>query len=125
MRNDVGAFKSWLNAYRQAWENRDPEAAAALFTESGTYQVTPFLEPICGRKAIFEYWSEVARTEENIKFGYEILVASPQLHIARWSASFVILPAELQTQLDGIFLISLDEEGRCKSLQEWWHKLQK
>jgi hypothetical protein len=68
MRNDVGAFESWLNAYRQAWENRDPEAAAAFFTESGTYQVTPFLEPICGRKAIFEYWSEVARTEENAIF---------------------------------------------------------
>ena len=58
MRNDVVAFKSWLDAYGQSWENHDPEAAAALFTENGTYQVTPFLEPIYGRKAIFEYWSE-------------------------------------------------------------------
>jgi hypothetical protein len=58
-------FKSWLDAYGQSWENRNPEGAAALFTENGTYQVTPFLEPICGRKAIFEYWSEVARTEES------------------------------------------------------------
>ena len=125
MRNDVVAFKSWMDAYGQSWENRNPEAAAALFTEKGTYQVTPFLEPICGRKAIFEYWSEVARTEENIRFGYEILVANPELNIARWSASFVIVPQGLQTQLDGIFLISLDEDGRCKSLQEWWHKQQK
>jgi hypothetical protein len=78
-----------------------------------------------GRKAIFEYWSEVARTEENIRFGYEILVAKSDLNIARWSASFVIVPQGLQTQLDGIFLISLDEEGRCRSLREWWHKQQK
>jgi len=125
MCNDVVAFKSWLDAYGQSWENRNPEAAAALFTENGTYQVTPFLEPICGRKAIFEYWSEVARTEENIRFGYEILVANPELNIARWSASFVIVPQGLQTQLNGIFLISLNEEGLCKSLQEWWHKQQK
>jgi hypothetical protein len=125
MRNDVVALKSWLDAYGQSWKNRNPEAGAALFTENGTYQVTPFLEPICGRKAIFEYWSEVARTEENIRFGYEILVANPELNIARWSASFVIVPQGLQTQLDGIFLISLDEEGCCKSLQEWWHKQQK
>jgi hypothetical protein len=125
MRNNVVAFKSWLDAYGQSWENRNPEAAAALFTENGTYQVTPFLEPICGRKAIFEYWSEVARTEESIRFGHEILVANPELNIARWSASFVIVPQGLQTQLDGIFLISLDEEGLCKSLQEWWHKQQK
>jgi hypothetical protein len=124
MGNDVVAFKSWLDSYGHAWENRNPEAATALFAESGTYQVTPFLKPMCGRKAIFEYWSEVVRTEENIRFGYEILVVKAELNIARWSASFVIVPQGLQTKLDGIFLISLDEEGRCKSLQEWWHKQQ-
>jgi SnoaL-like domain len=124
MDKDLVAFKSWLDAYGQAWENRNPEAAAALFNESGTYQVTPFLEPMRGRKAIFEYWSEVARTEKDIRFGYEILVVKDELNIARWSASFVRVPPGLQTKLDGIFLISLDEEGRCKSLQEWWHKQQ-
>jgi hypothetical protein len=41
-------------AYGHAWENRNPEAATALFAENGTYQVTPFLKPMCGRKAIFE-----------------------------------------------------------------------
>jgi hypothetical protein len=125
MTKNVVVFNSWLDAYRQAWENRNPEAAAALFTENGTYQVTPFLEPISGRKAIFEYWSEVARTEEDITFGYEILAANHELNIARWSASFVIVPPGLQTKLDGIFLISLDGQGRCTSLQEWWHKQQK
>ena len=125
MSNHLAAFKSWLDAYGQAWESRSPEAAAALFAENGTYQVTPFLEPIRGREAIFEYWSEVARTEENIRFGYEILLATAALNVAKWSASFVRVPPGLQTQLDGIFLISLDEEGRCRSLQEWWHKQQK
>jgi len=124
MSNDVAAFKSWLDAYGQAWENRDPEAAAALYAENGTYQVTPFLEPMRGRTAIFEYWCEVARTEQNIKFGYEILVANAGLNIARWSASFGRVPPGLQTHLDGIFLISLNEDGRCKSLREWWHKQQ-
>jgi hypothetical protein len=125
MDNEVIVFKSWLDAYGQAWVNRNPEDAAALFTENGTYQVTPFLDPMCGKKAIFEYWSEVAQTEKDIKFEYEILVANAEINIARWSASFVIVPPGLQTQLDGIFLISLDEQGRCKSLQEWWHKQQK
>jgi hypothetical protein len=42
------AIKSWLDSYGQAWENRNPEAATALFAENGTYQVTPFLEPMRG-----------------------------------------------------------------------------
>lgn len=124
MSNDAATFKSWLDAYGQAWSKRDPEAAAALFAENGTYQVTPFLKPMCGRKAIFEYWTEVARTEENVEFGYEILAANGELNIAKWSASFVIVPQSLKTKLDGIFLIALNAEGRCTSLREWWHKLQ-
>ncbi len=124
MSTDLGAFKSWLDAYGRAWECRDPEAATELFTGDGTYQVTPFVEPLRGHKAIFDYWSGVARTEESIRFGYEILVASAEINIARWWASFVIVPEGLQTKLDGIFLISLDDQGRCKSLREWWHKQQ-
>ncbi|MGC0774904.1 MAG: nuclear transport factor 2 family protein [Candidatus Acidiferrum sp.] len=124
MDNDPVAFKSWLEAYGDAWERRNPEAATALFTENGTYQVTPFLEPMRGRKAIYEYWCEIVRSEENIRFAYEILVVHGELNIARWSASFVIVPPGLQTRLDGVLLISLDDEGRCKSLQEWWHKQQ-
>jgi hypothetical protein len=125
MSNVVSAFKSWLDAYGQAWMNRNPEAATALLTEGGTYQVTLFLDPMRGRKAIFEYWSDVARTEEDIRFGYEILVENGQLNIPRWAASFVIIPHGLVTRLDGIFLVSLDGEGLCRSLQEWWHKEQK
>jgi len=124
MGDDLTAFRSWLDAYGKAWESRNAEAAAALYADDGTYQVTPFLEPMRGRKAIFEYWSEVARTEENVRFGYEILVSNAEINIARWSASFVIVPQGLQTRLDGIFLISMDEQGRCKSLREWWHKQQ-
>jgi uncharacterized protein (TIGR02246 family) len=124
MSSDRAAFESWLEAYGKAWEKRDPEGAAGLFAEDGTYQVTPFSEPMRGRQAIFEYWRGVARTEENVQFGYEILVAKPELNIARWWASFVIVPQGLKTKLDGIFVIALDEEGRCKSLREWWHKQQ-
>jgi hypothetical protein len=118
------AFARWLDAYGRAWEIRDPQAAADLFTEDSSYQVRPFLEPMRGRQAIFEYWTNVAQTEQNIHFGYEILAVTPEHGIARWWASFVIVPPGLQTKLDGIFLISLDENGRCHSLREWWHKQQ-
>jgi hypothetical protein len=34
------------------------------------------------------------------------------------------VPPGLPTKLDGIFVISLDSNGRCISLREWWHKQQ-
>jgi hypothetical protein len=54
-------------------ERQKPASAADLYTHDGTYQVTPLEKPMHGRLEILEFWSHVARTEENIQFGYEIL----------------------------------------------------
>jgi hypothetical protein len=124
MSTTLQAFDDWLDSYGRAWEARNPQAAADLYAEDGTYQVTPFLEPMRGKPAILEYWTHVAQTQQNIQFGYEILAVTPEHGIARWWASFVIVPPSLNTKLDGIFLICLDETGRCHSLREWWHKQQ-
>ena len=118
------AFKSWLEGYGQAWRERNAQAAADLYAEDGTYQVTPFVEPMRGRPAIFDYWAHVAETQRDIQFGYKVLAVTSEAGIARWWASFVIIPQGLQTKLDGIFLISLDGDGRCRWLREWWHKEQ-
>jgi uncharacterized protein (TIGR02246 family) len=121
---DETSFQQWLEAYGRAWERRDPQAAAELYAEDGTYQVTPSLEPLRGRQAILDYWTEVARTEIDISFGYEILDVAERFGIARWHATFVRTPPGLPTKLDGIFVISLNAEGKCTSLREWWHKQQ-
>jgi hypothetical protein len=118
-------FKAWLEAYGRAWVGRDARAAAELYAEDGTYQVTPFVEPMRGLGAIFEYWSHVAATQRDIQFGYEVLAVTQEMGIARWSASFVIVPQGFETRLDGIFVIALDAGGRCRSLREWWHKEQR
>ena len=115
-------LEAWLEAYGRAWQGRDPQAAAKLFAEDGTYQVTPFVEPLRGRAAILAYWTEVARTEENVQFAFEVLAVTDRSGMAHWWASFVIVPQMLQTKLDGVFLISFDAAGRCISLCEWWHK---
>jgi SnoaL-like domain len=121
---DRESFNSWLGAYGKAWTGRNAEAAASLYADDATYQVTPFDEPLRGRAAIREYWDGVAKTEEGIQFGYEILAVTAEHGIARWWASFVRVPPGLATKLDGIFLISLDGTGRCQSLREWWVKRQ-
>jgi SnoaL-like protein len=117
-------FAAWIDNYGRAWEARDAKAAAELYAENGTYQVTPFVEPMQGQGAILEYWTHVAQTQENIEFGYEILALTPEHGIARWWASFVIAPQQLETKLDGISVIVLDERGKCLQLREWWHKHQ-
>jgi ketosteroid isomerase-like protein len=89
---DRESFSRWLASYGRAWTHRDPIAAAALYTDDATYQVTPFAEPLRGRAAILDYWTHIANTEENVQFGHEILAVTRDCGIARWQASFSILP---------------------------------
>ena len=42
----------WLDDYRKAWETRDADAAAALFTEDATYREQPYEEPYRGREGV-------------------------------------------------------------------------
>ena len=115
------SLKSWLDAYGRGWETRDPEAVIKLFTEDATYQETPFSEPMRGRQAIREYWAEkVARSQEQVSFGYEILAAAGDAGIAHWWASFVHIRSRTRAKLDGIFLLFFDSQDCCRALRECW-----
>jgi len=121
---DRESFEQWLTLYGVAWRERNAARAASLYAEDATYQVTPFQEPFRGLVAIQEYWKGVTSTEENIEFEYQVLAVNSEYGIAHWRASFVRVPPGLHTILDGIFVVSLNAAGRCRSLREWWHKRQ-
>jgi hypothetical protein len=71
---DEEKFDFWLEAYGRAWENRDPAAAAELFSENATYRETPFDEPARGREAIFDYWARATAGQDGVRFGHEVLM---------------------------------------------------
>ncbi len=117
---DEGTFRTWLDAYGPAREGKDPEAAAGLLARDATYHETPFDEPMRGREEIVEYWSEVPRYQDHIRFSYEILAASEG--VAHWRAEFMRLPSTAPVTLDGILVAKLDAGGRCTEFREWWHR---
>jgi hypothetical protein len=119
-----GEFKVWLDAYARAWISCDAEAAAELYAAEATYQETPFVQPMRGREEILAYWQHVCRSQQGVKFGYEILASTAEIGIAHWWGSFTRVADKTRVSLDGIFVITLDAGGRCTSLREWWQKKQ-
>jgi uncharacterized protein (TIGR02246 family) len=120
---DRTTFESWLDAYKQAWKGRDPEAAADLFTADANYFETPFEAPARGRDGIRDYWSDATRYQEGIEFSYEVLATTENIGIAHWHTKFTSLTSNSTVELDGIFLVGLDADGKCTEFREWWHKI--
>ena len=108
-----------MERFGRAWESRDPEQASALFSEDGSYRETPFDDPLTGPHEIRAHWSRLPKARNDIHFGYEILAMSGPLGIARWHGSYTPVDRETHLELDGILLVSLDEEDRCRDFREW------
>ncbi len=117
----TSGLTSWLAAYGDAWESRDPEKAATLFSEDASYQVTPYEQPHIGRNGVREYWAGVTANQQNVQFESQTLGITGNTGIAHWSAEFDVVPAGIRIRLDGIFILEFDESGRCQRLREWWH----
>jgi ketosteroid isomerase-like protein len=110
----------WLESYKRAWEQRDADAAADLFTENGVYAWGPFEEPMRGRDAIRTRWAEVTAAQRDVEFGFELLGTVEAGAVARWWCTFAV--EQLRIELNGIFLVVLTEDGLCSDFREWWNE---
>lgn len=119
---DHSRFDQWMQTITRAWEQRDAEAAANLFTEDATYQENPFEEPMRGRNAIRQYWADLPTAQTDIAVTYEILSVTDATGVARWSATFTRLPSRQRARLEGVLIASFKNGAtQAYTFKEWWH----
>jgi len=115
-------FRSWLDDYERAFEEQDADAAAKLFTADATYQWGPFGELLHGPEEIRAKWAaSVDPGDMNVRCELKILLVTPELGVARWIASHERRDEGKVLRYDGVFLVSLTDEGLCDSFREWWN----
>ena len=112
------ALEDWLETYRRAWEDKDSEAVADLFTEDGTYRSNIFEEAHQGPAGVFEYWSTVTSTQE----GATVVMGRPFVDGNRVAVEWwtVMRSDGAEITLPGCLLLHFADDGRCRSLHEYW-----
>jgi SnoaL-like domain len=113
--------QEWVDAYGRAWRDRDPDAAAALFTEDCLYQEHPTGEPYRGQEGVRSYWANVTSTQEtpNVRMGEPIVSADGR----RAAVEFWVrmLNDGLEVTVIGILFLQFAADGSCEELREAWH----
>ena len=117
----TAALEKWLAGYERAWEARDAAKAAELFTPDAAYHEMPFDAPKAGQAGIREYWSTVTADQRDIDFKSQVIAVNGQTGVARWSATLTSASTGARIELDGVFVLTFDKNGRCSELREWWH----
>ena len=116
-------FTPWLQAYGEAWEQGDPDAIIKLFSPDAMYFETPFVDPLVGQTALYDYWTRGAQdSQTDITFSAIPLFVSKHQGFAHWQASFTRKSTGRHVHLDGILLAQFDENLLCTEFKEWWHR---
>lgn len=114
-------IEQWVEGYRRAWEDRDSDAAAALFATGASYRDNIFEEPHHGRDGVRAYWAGVtaAQSEPRVRMGIPY-VDGDRVAVEFWTTMLV---AGGELTLPGCLLLRFDDDGLCVDLREYWHTL--
>ena len=109
---------TWVETYRQAWVERDPAAAADLFTEDATYRSFIFEDPHIGKDGVKSYWSDVTSTQANVQVTMgRPIVDGPRAAVEFWTT---MENSGEEVTLVGCLLLTFDDSGVCRSLNEYY-----
>ncbi|CAN5494317.1 MAG: nuclear transport factor 2 family protein [Chloroflexi bacterium] len=117
-----GDAQDLLESYKQAWEQRDPEQAVALFSEHAEYREEPFEEPLIGANAIRAYWNEAAATQVHVEFDAENIWVRGRTVLASWHAAYTRRSNAERIRLRGFMTLEVDDAGKVWRFREWWHR---
>jgi len=109
----------WIEGYRRAWVERDPQAAAALFTEDASYRSSPFVEPNLGQEGVVAYWTGATSTQAEVEVEMgEPLVDGNHAAVEWWTR---MRADGDEITLVGCLLLRFAADGRCEDLREYWN----
>ena len=115
------AAKKFLDAYKEAWETRNVELAASLFTRDAHYWENPFGEPLVGREAIAAYWKTATDTQEDLHFAVRNSTRAGYTLIAEWACTYTHRPSGERRELAG--MLFADFYGpQVRTFREYWHR---
>lgn len=114
--------KKFLETYARAWETRDPDLAALLFTENATYHENPFNEPIAGREGIRAYWRTATDPQRDIHVTVGETLVTGNTLIADWKTQYTHAPSGEKRETRGILVAEFEGE-LVKRFREYWHRV--
>ncbi len=120
-RSRADIVRKFLAGYKEAWETRNADLAASLFTRDAHYWENPFGEAIVGREAIRTYWEAATHRQDNIKFTVKSFFRQKYTLVAEWTCEYTSRPSGERRELAG--MLFADFYGpQVRTFREYWHR---
>jgi ketosteroid isomerase-like protein len=110
--------RDWVTAYVKAWASNSPGDIGMLFTDDALYRTAPHREPWRGRDGIIAGWLDHRDIPGAWTFRHELVAIAGDLAFVRGWTDY-----SDGDRFSNLWVIRLDEDGRCSEFTEWWMEI--
>jgi ketosteroid isomerase-like protein len=114
---DRALVSRWLAGYEAAWRSLGTASLAGLFTADASYLQSPYELPVTGLGAIARMWdAEREGADEVFTLATDILAVDGPVAVVRAEVRY---GNPLRQEYRDLWVIRLDDDGRCSWFEEW------
>ena len=116
-------YQKWITAFMESWKALEGEKTVELLSKDVKYFETPNGDPCASWDEIVELWRVVPQNQKDITYSFKILCYTQSVCMVNWNMKrvFISNSGEIRQNIDGIFQISLDADGKCTYFKQWRH----
>ena len=112
-------YNKWIHDFMNAWKNQDVEAVMKTISKNCQYYENVFDEPCSSFEDIRKLWEVVPTNQKDMEYDYKIILENDEFCIVNFFVKRKLVPSGVVQDIDGIFQISLDENGLCSFFKQW------
>jgi len=112
-------YNNWTKEFMESWKELDWKRTLKILDKEVKYYENPIDEPCKTFEDVINLWNVVADNQKDINYEYEIVAYNDNTCVINWQMTRTMTTNNTKQEIDGIFQISLNEDGKCTYFKQW------
>lgn len=112
-------YEKWTLNFMDSWKELDWKRTLELLSKDVKYYENPIDSPCSNFDEVVKLWEVVEENQRDIEYKFNIVCYTEDVCIVNWQMTRVMTKTNQKQEIDGIFQISLNEEGLCTYFKQW------
>lgn len=112
-------YEKWTKEFMESWKELDWKRTLKTLSNEVEYYENPIDKPCENFDEVTSLWNVVADNQKNISYQYKIVAFNEETCIINWQMTRTMTKTDTKQEIDGIFQISLDKDGKCTYFKQW------
>lgn len=112
-------YEKWTKEFMDSWKELDWKRTLETLSKDVEYYENPIDRPCQDFSEVINLWNVVADNQKDIDYKFEIVAFNENTCIINWQMTRTMTKTNMKQEIDGIFQISLNKDGKCTYFKQW------